>query len=161
MPTWHFLVVLDFDEYQILGITIIIYVYHVLIIGCVFYTPWPLSACSCIGYASHMHTRCTFAAHTLTLDMFCIHSCQLSLFRSFSTYSMFLCLCHAQVYIMFHHPQYVMFTLCFVAFFFFGCFCLSFELHFLIQITPLMYHILPLFISSFIPLLPFASFVYS
>ena len=39
-------------------------VYHVLIIGCVFYTLCPVSACFCIGHASHMHTRCTFAAHT-------------------------------------------------------------------------------------------------
>ena len=39
-------------------------VHHVLIIGCVFYTLCPMSACSCIGHASHMHTRCTFAAHT-------------------------------------------------------------------------------------------------
>ena len=79
MPKWHFVVVLDSDEYQILEITIIIYVYHVLIIGGVFYTLCPMSAYSCIGHASHMHTRCTFAAHTrctfvahtLTLDMFC------------------------------------------------------------------------------------------
>ena len=73
----------------------IMHVYHVLIIGCVFYTLCPLSSCSCIGHASHINTRCIFAAHTLTLDMFCIHSCQLSLFRPFSTYNMFLCLCHA------------------------------------------------------------------
>ena len=82
IPKWKFVVVLDSDEYQTLGITIIIHVYHVLIIGGVFYTLFPMSAYSCIGYAlvmhwlcighaSHMHTRCTFAAHTLTLDMFC------------------------------------------------------------------------------------------
>ena len=65
MPKWHFLIVLDSDEYQILGITIIIHVYHVLIIGGVFYTLCPMSAYSCIGRASHMHTRYTFAAHTL------------------------------------------------------------------------------------------------
>ena len=68
MPKWHFLIVLDSDEYQFLGITIIIHVYHVLIIGCVFYTLCPMSACSYVGHASHMHTRCTFDAHTLTLD---------------------------------------------------------------------------------------------
>ena len=71
MPKWHFAAVLDFDEYQIFGITIIIHVYHVLIIGGVFYTLCLVSAYSCIGYASHMHTRYTFIAHTLTLDMFC------------------------------------------------------------------------------------------
>ena len=71
MPKWHFVVVLDSDEYQTLGITIIIHVYYVLIIGGVFYTLCPVSAYSCIGHASHMHTRCTYAAHTLTLDMFC------------------------------------------------------------------------------------------
>ena len=64
MPKWHFVVVLDSDEYQIVGITIIIYVYHVLIIGGVFYTLFLVSAYSCIGYASHMHTRCTLL-HTL------------------------------------------------------------------------------------------------
>ena len=71
MPKWHFLAVLDSDEYQTLGITIIIHVYHVLIIGGVFYAFFPVSAYSCIGHASHMHTRCTFAVHILTLDMFC------------------------------------------------------------------------------------------
>ena len=39
-------------------------------------------------------------------------------------------------------------------------FYLLFELHFLIHFTPLM-HLLPFFISSFLSLLPFASFVYS
>ena len=38
MPKWHFGVVLDSNEYQTLGITTIIHIYHVLIIGCVFYT---------------------------------------------------------------------------------------------------------------------------
>ena len=41
MLKWHFCVVLDSNEYQILGITMII---HVLIIGCVFYTLWPKCA---------------------------------------------------------------------------------------------------------------------
>ena len=64
MPKWHFVVVLDSDEYQTMGITIIIHVYHVLIIGGVFYALCPMSAYSCIGHASHMHTRCTLL-HTL------------------------------------------------------------------------------------------------
>ena len=38
MPKWHFGVVLDSNEYQTLGITTIIHIYHVLIIGCVFCT---------------------------------------------------------------------------------------------------------------------------
>ena len=38
MPKWHFSVVLDSNDFQTLGITMIIHVYHVLIIGCVFYT---------------------------------------------------------------------------------------------------------------------------
>ena len=63
MPKWHFLIVLDSDMYQTLGIIMIMYVYYVLIIGCVFYTLCPLSAYSCIGRASHMHTRCT---HSIT-----------------------------------------------------------------------------------------------
>ena len=62
MPKWHFVVVLDSNEYQILGITIIIHVYHDLIIGGVFYALCPVSAYSCIGHASHMHTRCTLDA---------------------------------------------------------------------------------------------------
>ena len=38
MLEWHFGVVLDSNEFQTLGITMIGLVYHVLIIGCVFYT---------------------------------------------------------------------------------------------------------------------------
>ena len=38
MPKWHFGVILDSNEYQTLRITMIRLVYHVLIIGCVFYT---------------------------------------------------------------------------------------------------------------------------
>ena len=38
MLKWHFCVVLDFNEFQILGFTLILLVDHVLIIGCVFYT---------------------------------------------------------------------------------------------------------------------------
>ena len=64
MPKWHFVVVLDSNEYQTLEITIIIHVYHVLIISYVFYTLCPVSACLYIGHASHMHTRCTLL-HTL------------------------------------------------------------------------------------------------
>ena len=41
------------------------------------------------------------------------------------------------------------------------CFCLSCEFYFLIHLTPLMHHLLPLFISSFLSLLPLDSFVYS
>ena len=59
MPKWHFVVVLNSDEYQTLGITIIIHVYHVLIIDGVFYALCPMSAYSCIGHASYMHPRCT------------------------------------------------------------------------------------------------------
>jgi len=65
MPKWYFLILLDSNEYQFLRITMIM---HVLIIGCVFYTICPVSACSCIGYASHMHIRCILDAsllHTL------------------------------------------------------------------------------------------------
>ena len=68
IPKWKFVVVLDSDEYQTLGITIIIHVYHVLIIGGVFYTLFPMSAYSCIGYALVMHLTCTLDApllHTL------------------------------------------------------------------------------------------------
>ena len=51
-----------------------------------------------------------------------------------------------------------MFTLCFVASFWY--FCLSFVPHFLIYFAPLMHHLLPLFISSFLSLIPLDSFVY-
>ena len=34
MPKWHIGVILDSDEYQTLGITMIMHVYNVLIIGC-------------------------------------------------------------------------------------------------------------------------------
>ena len=79
MPKWHFVVVLNSDEYQTLGITMIMYVYHVVIIGCVLYTLCPLNVCSCIGHASHMHTRCTLLHTLLHLTCFCIHFCWLSL----------------------------------------------------------------------------------
>ena len=38
MPKWHFVVVLDSDKYQNLGITMIMHVYNVLIVGCVVHT---------------------------------------------------------------------------------------------------------------------------
>ena len=38
MLKWHFDVVLDSNEFQTLGITMIEHVYHVLIFGYVFYT---------------------------------------------------------------------------------------------------------------------------
>jgi len=75
MPLWYFFTLLDFDEYKFLVITMIMQVYHVLIIGCVFYTLCLVNACSCISHASHMRTRCTIDAHTLSLDMFYIYSC--------------------------------------------------------------------------------------
>ena len=40
-----------------------------------------MSACSRIAHASHMDTTSTLDVHTLILDMFCIHSCYLSLFK--------------------------------------------------------------------------------
>ena len=43
---------------------------------------------------------------------------------------------------------------------FLRCFCLSFELHFLIHLAPLMHHLSPLFISSFLSFFPLDSFVY-
>ena len=45
-----------------------------------------------------MHCTCTLDVHTLSLDMFCFHSRQLSLFRPFSTYNMFLCHCYARLF---------------------------------------------------------------
>ena len=50
---------------------------------------------------------------------------------------------------------HIYFMLCSILFF-----CLSFELYFLIHYAPLMHHILPLFISSFLSLLPLDSFFY-
>ena len=78
MSKWHFLIILDSNEYQFVGITIIIHVYHDLIIGIVFYTCCLVSVFSYIGHASHMHTRCTLVApllHTLNHLTCCyIHS---------------------------------------------------------------------------------------
>ena len=126
-----FVVVLDSDEYQTLGITIIIHVYHVLVIGGVFYALFPVSAYSCIGHASHMHTRCIFATHTLTLDIFCT---SLMLVKSFQTFQHLTCSCF---YVM---PR---FTSCFIILSMscilyalqhvLSCLCFSFELHFLIH----------------------------
>ena len=152
MPKWYFLVVLDSDKYQILEITIIIHVYYVLIIGSVFYALCLMSAYSCIGHASHMHTRCTFAAHTLTLDMFYI---SLMLVKSCQTFQH---LTYSCVYVM---PRFtscsiilsMSCSLCFVAIFFLFilCFCLMFELHFLIHLAPLMHHTLTHIFFSFPP----------
>ena len=64
MPKWHFVVVLDSDEYQTLGITMFLYSQHVLNIGHVFYTLFPKCAWSCLDHASHMHITCTLDAHT-------------------------------------------------------------------------------------------------
>ena len=153
MPKWYFLVVLDSDKYQILEITIIIHVYYVLIIGSVFYALCLMSAYSCIGHASHMHTRCTFAAHTLTLDMFYI---SLMLVKSCQTFQH---LTYSCVYVM---PRFtscsiilsMSCSLCFVAIFFYFfilCFCLMFKLHFLIHLAPLMHHTLTHVFFSFPP----------
>ena len=38
MLKWHFSALLDSNEFQMLGFPMIEFVYHVLIIGCVFYT---------------------------------------------------------------------------------------------------------------------------
>ena len=64
MPKWHFVVVLDSDEYQTLGITMFLHSQHVLNIGHVFYTLFPKCAWSCLDHASHMHITCTLDAHT-------------------------------------------------------------------------------------------------
>ena len=64
MPKWHFVVILDSDEYQTLGITMFLHSQHVLNIGHVFYTLFPKCAWSCLDHASHMHITCTLDAHT-------------------------------------------------------------------------------------------------
>ena len=146
MPKSHFLVVLDSDEYQTLGITMIM---HVLIFNYVFYTLFPLSACSCISHASHMHTRCTFAAHTLTLDMFCT---SLMLVKSFQIFQHLTCSC------VFVIPRFtscsiilsmtcIFYTLQHVL----RCLCFSFELYFLIHLVLLMHHTLAHIFFSFTP----------
>ena len=63
------------------GLPLIMHVLHVLIIGCVFYTLCPMNSLSCIAHASHVHTTSTLNAHTLSLDMSCIHSCYVSLLK--------------------------------------------------------------------------------
>ena len=161
MPKWYLLVVLDSDEYQILGITIIIHVYYVLIIGSVFYALCLVSAYSCIGHASHMHTRCTFVAHTLILDMFYT---SLMLVKSCQTFQHLTCSC---VYVM---PRFtscsiilsMSCSLCFVAIFFIFLFyvfvlCLSFIFSFILHPSC----IIPLLMYSFLSLLRLDYFVYS
>ena len=69
---------------------------------------------------------------------------------------MFLCLCHALVYIPSFLACRVYFMLCSILWF-----CLSFEFHFLIHLASFMHHLLPLFIYSFLSLLTLDSFVYS
>ena len=67
MPKWHFGVVLDSNEFQTLGITMIGFVYHVLIIS---------FDQNVLSHALHMHHICTPHArlmHTLAyLSCFCI-----------------------------------------------------------------------------------------
>ena len=59
MPKWQFDIVLDSNEFQILGITMIGLIYHVLIIDCVLHTLTQMCLvmpCTCITFAHHMHT---------------------------------------------------------------------------------------------------------
>ena len=88
MPLKHFLACLDSDEYQTLGFLMFPHQEHVWFIDCVFNTPCPTCAFS-------MHWSCithSHLLHTPLLPLSCI-----GLYLVFSS-------------------QYVMFTLCFVAF---------------------------------------------
>ena len=103
MSLWHFLTCLDFDEYQTLGFLMFPHQEHVLFIGCVFNTPCPACAFS-------LHWSCiahSHLLHTLLLPLSCIGLYLVS------------------------SSQLVMFTFCFVAFYFVLClsFILSFILH--------------------------------
>ena len=112
MPLRHFLPCLDSNEYQTLGFLMFPLQEHVWFIGCVFNTPYPTCASSMLWLCiAH-----SYLLHTPLLPLSCIGLYLVS------------------------SSQHVMFTLCFVAIFFF---CLRFELHFLIHLTPLMhyYHI--------------------
>ena len=159
MPKWHFVVVLDSNEYQTLGIIIIIHVYHVLIIAGVFYTLFPVSAYSCIGCASHMHTRCTFAAHTLTLDMFCT---SFMLVKSFQTFQHLTCSC---VFVMprFTSCSIILSMTCILYALQHVLRCLLFFFHLSFIFSFILYSscIISLLISSFLSLLPLDCFLYS
>ena len=110
--------------------------------------------CSCISYAYQMH----LATHTLTLDMFCIHSCQLSLldFLVHITWSCVYVMPRSISCSIFLSMSCLLYAL--QHFLVVFVFCLSFI--FLVRLAPLMHHLLPLFISSFLSLLPLVAFVY-
>jgi len=57
--------------------------FWLLVVCFTHFAPWVLC------HASHMHTINKLDAHTLSLDMFCIHSWYVSLFK---TYALWLCL---------------------------------------------------------------------
>ena len=106
IPYRHFLACLDSDEYQTLGFLMFPHQEHVWFIGCVFNTPCPTCAFS-------MHWSCIAHNHLLHTPLLPLSCFGLYLVSS---------------------SQYVMFTLCFVAFFF------RFGLHFLILFAPLIHH---------------------
>jgi len=73
MLKWHFGIILDSNEFQILEFTLIELVYRVWIIGlCVLHTLSPLCLtmpCTCIT----MHNTCTPDAHTCTVVILFLH----------------------------------------------------------------------------------------
>ena len=71
MPILYFFIVLDSIEYQFLGISMIMHIYHVLIISCVFYTLCPMSAYPCISQAHLMHTLYHLTCFAFTLPFSC------------------------------------------------------------------------------------------
>ena len=103
MPLRHFLICLDFDECQTLGLLIFPHQEHVWFIGCVFNTPCPTCAFS-------MLWSCIAHRHLLHRPL--------------------LSLSYTSLYLV-SLSQYVIFTLCFVAFYFvfFLSFIFSFILH--------------------------------
>ena len=93
MFKWHFCIALDSNEFQFLGIPLIELGYHVLIIGCVFYTLCPICASQCHA----MHHLGTHHAHKCTLDAQVLISCMLVILYG----STLIAWCFNTVYVLF------------------------------------------------------------
>ena len=112
MVFFFFFILLDSNEYQILGIFMFPHQEHFWFIGCVFYTPCPT-------YAFLMPYSCIAHRHLLRtplLPQSCLGLYLVSLSLA----------CHVLLYALQHCV--------------FNVFCLLFELHFLIHHVPLMHH---------------------
>ena len=121
MPKWHFGVVLDSNEYQILGLTWLD----------MFIMFWSLGVCfthfnpNVLSHALHMHHICTPHAHLMHtlvhLSCFCISIMAVICHYIFITYNMIVCHClclfRAFVFVLWTNLVLIKFM------FLFMCFC--------------------------------------